>query len=394
MFSGVYSGLLQLPWWGYVFVTLGFTHITIAAVTIYLHRHSAHRALELHPLVSHFFRFWLWLTTGMVTKEWTAVHRKHHAYCETVDDPHSPVVRGIGTVFWQGAELYKQAGRNHEIQERFGQGTPEDWIERNLYTRHSLLGVSLMMAVNVALFGFIGITIWAVQMMWIPIFAAGIVNGIGHYWGYRKFQTGDASRNIVPWGIIIGGEELHNNHHAYASSARLSSQWWELDIGWIYIRLLAFVGLAQVKRVAPRIKLERKSQCDADTLQAVIAHRYDVLARYAVSVKRTCAEEIRHLKARAVLADRRLVKRWLHSDEQHLSAPELERMREMQRHSSVLDTVCSMRRDLVAVWARSTATKEQLVHQLEDWCHRAETSGIVALRDFSKRLRCYVLRAT
>ena len=394
MFSGVYSGLLQLPWWGYVFVTLGFTHITIAAVTIYLHRHSAHRALELHPLVSHFFRFWLWLTTGMVTKEWTAVHRKHHAYCETVDDPHSPVVRGIGTVFWQGAELYKQAGRNHEIQERFGQGTPEDWIERNLYTRHSLLGVSLMMAVNVALFGFIGITIWAVQMMWIPIFAAGIVNGIGHYWGYRKFQTGDASRNIVPWGIIIGGEELHNNHHAYASSARLSSQWWELDIGWIYIRLLAFVGLAQVKRVAPRIKLERKSQCDADTLQAVIAHRYDVLARYAVSVKSTCAEEIRHLKARAVLADRRLVKRWLHSDEQHLSAPELERMREMQRHSSVLDTVCSMRRDLVAVWARSTATKEQLVHQLEDWCHRAEASGIVALRDFSKRLRCYVLRAT
>jgi stearoyl-CoA desaturase (delta-9 desaturase) len=388
----MFSGIFNLPWWGYVVATLAMTHITIAAVTIYLHRHSAHRALDLHPLVSHFFRFWLWLTTGMETKEWTAVHRKHHARCETPEDPHSPQVLGIGKIMWEGADLYKREAKNLETLEKFGQGTPDDWIERTVYTPHSALGISLMMIVDFALFGFIGITIWAVQMMWIPFFAAGIINGVGHYWGYRNFQPEDASRNIVPWGIIIGGEELHNNHHAYASSARLSSKWWELDIGWMYIRVMETLGLAQVKKVAPKIRLAPKTQCDLDTVHAVITHRYYVLARYARSLKRTCAEEIQRLRAaHAVRVDRNAVKRWLYSDEQKLSALERERMREVLSNSKVLDTVYSMRQELAAVWQRSTANKEQLVRQLEDWCHRAEASGIVALRDFSKRLRCYQL---
>ena len=388
----MYSGIFDLPWWGYIVVTLALTHITIAAVTIYLHRHSAHRALELHPVVSHFFRFWLWMTTGMETKQWTAIHRKHHARCETEEDPHSPVVLGIEKVMWQGADLYKIEAKNAETLEKFGQGTPDDWLERKVYAKHSVLGISLMMIIDLALFGFIGLTIWAVQMMWIPFFAAGIINGVGHYWGYRTFQAEDASRNIVPWGILIGGEELHNNHHAYASSARLSNRWWEFDIGWMYIRIMEILGFAQVKKIAPKVALApAKMQCDQDTLHAVITHRYDVLARYARSLKRTCSDEVARLKVRAVRVDRSMLKRWLHIDEHKLPAPERERMREVLRNSKVLDTVYSMRQELTTLWQRSTATKEQLVHQLEDWCHRAELSGIVALQDFSRRLRRYQL---
>ena len=388
----MFSGILSLPWWGYVVVALVFTHITIAAVTIYLHRHSAHRALDLHPIVSHFFRLWLWLTTGMETKQWTAVHRKHHARCETVDDPHSPVVLGIEKVMWQGADLYKLESKNAETLERFGQGTPDDWMERNIYSPHSVAGIATLMVINLALFGFIGLTIWAVQMMWIPFFAAGVINGVGHYWGYRSFQAEDASRNIVPWGILIGGEELHNNHHAYPSSAQLSNKWWEFDIGWMYIRIMETFSLAKVKKVAPKVMLAAdKTQCDQDTLHAVIMNRYDVLAKYARSLKQTCSDEIAHLKARAVRVDRAMVKRWLHNEEHRLSAVDRERLKEVLSNSKTLHTVHSMREELTTLWQRSTSTKEQLIRQLEDWCHRAEASGIVALHDFSRHLRRYQL---
>lgn len=388
----MFSGFFELPWWGYVVATLIMTHITIAAVTIYLHRHSAHRALELHWLPSHFFRFWLWLTTGMETKAWTSIHRKHHARCETEEDPHSPQVMGIEKVMWQGADLYKLEAKNRETLEKFGSGTPDDWLERNLYSKHSVLGIATMMVIDMLCFGFLGLTIWAVQMMWIPFFAAGIINGVGHYWGYRNFQAEDASRNIVPWGILIGGEELHNNHHAYATSAKLSSKWWEFDIGWMYIRGLSMLGLAHVKKVAPKVTLATaKAQCDDETLRAIVTNRYDVLARYTRSLKQTCSEEIQRLKVRAVSVDRGLIKRWLRSDNQKFSPPERERMQEVLSKSMVLNTVDSMRRDLATLWQRSSATKEQLVRDLEDWCHRAEASGIVALRDFSKRLRCYQL---
>ncbi|HET7159466.1 MAG TPA: fatty acid desaturase [Burkholderiales bacterium] len=386
MFTGVYD----LPWWGYVVYALVVTHITIAAVTIYLHRHQAHRALDLHPLPSHFFRFWLWLTTGMVTKEWAAIHRKHHAKVETVDDPHSPQIYGIRKLLLEGAELYRIESRNAETLERYGHGTPDDWMERNLYGRYSVIGISLMLITNFVLFGFIGITIWAVQMMWIPFMAAGIINGIGHWWGYRNFQPGDASRNIVPWGILIGGEELHNNHHAYGTSARLSNRWYEFDIGWLYIRVLEMLGLAQVKKVAPRLKFDTaKTHCDLATLQAVVTHRYEVLAKYAKSLRTTCADEMRALRASAVSVDRAVLKRWLHIDTSTLPQVEREQRERVLKASSKLATVYTMRDELAALWQRSTASKEQLVHQLEDWCKRAEASGIEALQAFSRRLRCY-----
>jgi stearoyl-CoA desaturase (Delta-9 desaturase) len=388
----MYTGLLDLPWWGYVAATLGLTHITIAAVTIYLHRHSAHRALDLHPIVSHFFRFWLWATTGMTTKAWTAIHRKHHAKCETAEDPHSPQVFGIQRVLLTGAELYRVEGSNKETLENYGHGTPDDWLERNVYGKHDRIGIGSMLIADIIMFGPIGITIWAVQMMWIPFLAAGVINGIGHYFGYRNFQSEDASTNVVPWGILIGGEELHNNHHAYATSAKLSNRWYEFDIGWLYIRILETLGLATVKKIAPRVRLvSSKACCDFDTLQAVITHRYDVVTRYARSLRETCAAEMQALRARAVNVnvDGSRLKRWLNIDAAAL--PETERAERAQliSHSKVLTTVYTMRDELAGIWQRSTATKEQLVHTLEDWCHRAERSDIVPLQEFSKQLRCY-----
>jgi len=392
MFTG-YLGLLDLPWWGYVLATLGLTHITIAAVTIYLHRYSAHRALDLHPVVSHFFRFWLWCTTGMTTKAWTAIHRKHHAKCETVEDPHSPQIFGIKKLLMEGAELYRVEGANRETLENYGHGTPDDWLERHVYGKHDRIGIGSMLVLDVIVFGPIGITIWAVQMMWIPFLAAGVINGIGHYMGYRNFQSEDASTNVVPWGILIGGEELHNNHHAYATSAKLSNRWYEFDIGWLYIRILETLGLATVKKIAPKLRLSTgKTSCDFDTLQAVITHRYDVVTRYARSLRDTCAAEMQALKARAVSVgsvDSARLRRWLNIDAAALPATERAERAEVISHSKVLSTVYTMRDELAAVWQRSTATKEQLVHKLEDWCHRAENSGIAPLQEFSKRLRCY-----
>jgi len=381
----IINGLIDLPWWGYVLVALALTHVTIAGVTIFLHRHLAPRVLDLHPIVSHFFRFWLWFTTGMVTKEWAAIHRKHHAKCETVEDPHSPQVLGIEKVMWQGAELYRKESANTETMEKYGRGTPDDWLERNVYGKYHILGVSLLMILNVVLFGPIGVTIWAVQMLWIPFFAAGVINGIGHYWGYRNFDADDASRNIVPWGILIGGEELHNNHHAYPSSARLSNKWYEFDIGWAYIRTMEILGLAKVKKLAPPVRMESgKSKVDLATLHAVITHRYDVLGRYARSLKDTWMEEAHKRRI-----DRASVKRWLHSDERKLPQQDRARLDELLATSKVLATTHTMRQELAQVWQRSTATKEQLVKQLEDWCHRAEKSGIVPLQEFSRQLRSY-----
>jgi len=348
--------------------------------------------------VSHFFRFWLWLTTGMVTKEWVAIHRKHHAKVETEEDPHSPQTRGIDTVMWKGAELYRAESKNHETLEKYGRGTPDDWMERNIYTRFSWHGVGLMLAVNLALFGPIGATIWAVQMAWIPFWAAGVVNGLGHYWGYRNFNCADASTNIFPVGIFIGGEELHNNHHAYGSSAKLSSRWYEFDIGWFYIRVLAAMRLATVRKVAPRLRVDRagKAVPDHATLQAVITHRYTVAAAYAKSLKDTCAAELLALRERAgrgemmdVPSMRRL-KRWLSGDST-IRLPEVQRatLARALEKSKALRTIYAMRKDLDALWERSTDSREQLLARLQDWCHRAETSGIAPLAQFSVQLKRY-----
>jgi stearoyl-CoA desaturase (delta-9 desaturase) len=386
------NGLLNLSGWEVFFVILAFTHITIAAVTIYLHRHQAHRALDLHPLVSHFFRFWLWMSTGMVTKEWAAIHRKHHAKCETEEDPHSPQTRGIKKVFFEGAELYRAESKVAETMEKYGHGTPDDWIERNLYTRHSALGVSLMLIINVTLFGAIGLTVWAVQMAWIPITAAGIINGIGHYWGYRNYDCNDAATNIFPFGILIGGEELHNNHHTFGTSAKLSSKWYEFDIGWMYIRVLETFGLAKVKKVAPAPKFDRqKLVADFETLQSVIANRYDVMSKYAKSLKHAWNAEHGHLSGQAMLesgflkTSRKLMQR----EPAKLDAGHQQQLSELFVHSKALQTMHEMRVELGAIWERSTSTREQLLHQLQDWCLRAEASGVQALRDFSLRLRSY-----
>jgi stearoyl-CoA desaturase (Delta-9 desaturase) len=388
-------GLFDLPWWGYIVVALVFSHITIAGVTIYLHRNQCHRGLDLHPVVSHFFRFWLYLTTGMNTKEWVAIHRKHHARCETEEDPHSPQILGLRKVLWQGAELYRDESEKPETLAKYGKGTPDDWIERNLYSPRHNWGVITMLITNLVLFGPIGLTIWAVQMMWIPFWAAGVINGVAHYWGYRTFQADDASRNIIPWGIIIGGEELHNNHHAYPSSAKFSNRWYEFDIGWMYIRALEFFGLATVKRVAPKIVMSApKEQCDQQTLQAIITHRYDVLAKFAAQLKSTCAEEIGKLRGRVHLPGGGLpswagVKQWLHLDAAQLPESARAPLQQMLTSSKVLATVYAMRQELATLWGKSNLSHEQLVKQLNDWCHRAEASGIKALQDFSRHLRSY-----
>ena len=385
--------VFDLPWWGYVVVTLVLTHITIAGVTIFLHRSQAHRAVDLHPAVSHFFRFWLWMTTGMVTKAWVSIHRKHHAKCETEEDPHSPQTRGIRTVLLQGAELYRAESKNAETLEKYGHGTPNDWIERHLYSKHSAWGITLMLLTNVVLFGPLGLTIWAVQMLWIPLLAAGVINGLGHYWGYRNFASEDASTNIFPWGILIGGEELHNNHHAYGSSAKLSSKWFEFDIGWTYIRLLSFLGLAKVRKLAPKIQWQRgKTLVDLQTLQAVITHRYDVMTRYARSMKKVCAAEFADIQAKVHLPqgwNLRTLRRSLRLEPAALPHPEKAALNEVLNANARLNTVYRMRQELAALWSRSTASKEQLVKQLQDWCQRAESSGIDALREFSLRLRRY-----
>ena len=387
----MYAGLIDLPWWGYVLVALALTHVTIASVTIFLHRHQAHRALDLHPLPSHFFRFWLWLTTGMVTKEWAAIHRKHHAKCETVDDPHSPQVLGIRKVLFEGAELYRAEAKNAETLARYGHGTPDDWLERRVY-RHSVVGVSLMLITDLVLFGPIGLTIWAVQMMWIPIWAAGVVNGLGHYIGYRNFDCNDAATNLVPWGILIGGEELHNNHHSFATSAKLSAKWYEFDIGWMYIRILETFGLARVKKVIPSPKfVQAKSAPDLETLQAIITHRYDVMTRYMTSLKRVCSDEIDRLVARHGRSfDPRALRRWvLSGEERNLAEEERRRFKAVLKESAVLATVASMRQELAGIWARSNASREQLLAQLHEWIVRAEQSGIRQLQEFSMRLRQY-----
>jgi stearoyl-CoA desaturase (delta-9 desaturase) len=386
------NGVTRLTAWQVFFYTLAVTHITIASVTIYLHRHQAHRALELHAIPSHFFRFWLWLTTGQVTKEWASIHRKHHAKCDTEEDPHSPVTRGIKKVFWEGAELYRAESKNLETMEKYGHGTPDDWIERNVYTRFSWQGVALLLVVNFMLFGVIGITVWAVQMMWIPVTAAGIINGIGHYWGYRNYDCADAATNIIPFGLLIGGEELHNNHHTFATSAKLSSKWYEFDIGWGYIRGLEMLGLAKVKKRAPAPKFAKdKVEADFDTLQSVIANRYDVMAKYAKSVKHAWKEELEHLKDKAQLESRFLKssRKLLQREPGKLEAPQQQQLVELFQHSKALETMHNMRVELGVIWERSHFTRDQLLHKLQDWCNRAEASGIKSLQDFSLRLRSY-----
>jgi stearoyl-CoA desaturase (delta-9 desaturase) len=385
------NGLWDLSWWQLVLYALFTTHITIAAVTIFLHRSQAHRSLDLGPIPSHFFRFWLWLGTGMVTKEWVAIHRKHHAKCETEEDPHSPQTRGLGKVMRGGAELYRTEANNAETLKKYGHGTPDDWMERNIYS-HSIFGPSLMLIINVALFGVVGLTIWAVQMVWIPFWAAGVVNGVGHFWGYRNYEATDASTNLSPWGIIIGGEELHNNHHTYPTSAKFSVKPYEFDIGWFYISIMQKLGWAKVKKTPPRLRSgEIKPVADELTLEAIIANRYEVMARYAHGVRSTVQQELDALQARkAQKADVSLLKsaqRWLHRDAEKVPANAVGQLAQARAAHPVIDQMLTMREELRQLWLNTSLNREQLTGHLQAWCQRAEASGIAVLKDFSVKLR-------
>jgi stearoyl-CoA desaturase (delta-9 desaturase) len=390
LFQFLDGGLLDLSLWQLVVATLLLTHVTIAGVTIYLHRAQAHRALDLHPGVSHFFRAWLWLTTGMQTREWVSIHRKHHAKCETAEDPHSPQTRGLNKVLWEGAELYMAESQNAETLAKYSHGTPNDWAERNVYSRFTWHGCGVMLGLDLILFGAAGLAVWGVQMMWIPFLAAGVINGIGHFWGYRNFDAPDASTNIVPWGILIGGEELHNNHHTFPTSAKLSSKWYEFDIGWLYIRLMQSAGLARVLRLAPVPKVaEPKPLVDLDTLQAVVANRYDLLARYARELRRAHKAELDRLpvKQRERLSP---LRRWLRKgDVNALPREAREMLAELLVQSRRMKTLVEMRAELAQTWSRSSGSREQMLAHLQDWIARAEASGNQTLQALALRIRSY-----
>jgi len=395
MLDFLQNGLTGASFWQIVAFTLIATHITIVGVTVYLHRGMAHRALDFHPILSHFFRFWMWLTTGQNTKAWAAIHRKHHAKCETIEDPHSPVAMGLKKVFWQGAELYRAEAKNQETLDKYGHGCPDDWVERNVYTAHSTWGVSLMLIIDVALFGTAGLSVWGIQMLWIPVLAAGVINGIGHFWGYRNFDCVDASRNIFPIGILIGGEELHNNHHTFGTSAKLSSKWYEFDIGWMYIRIFEAFGLVKVRKVAPEVRVARvaKAQVDMASVNAVISNRYDVLARYARTMKDAYRAEMTRLgtelKSVEEKALARLPRKALVVHESKLTDGERSKLNALCARSEAMRTLVEMREELRQVWERTNLSKEQMLEHLQKWCERAEASGNRWLQEMSLRVRSY-----
>lgn len=390
MLNFLSEGLLALDVTGLVLATLVMTHVTIVSVTVYLHRYSAHRALELHPALKHFFRLWLWLTTAMQTREWTAIHRKHHAKCETKDDPHSPQVKGIKKVLYEGAELYRQEADNEETLAKYGAGCPDDWLERNVYSRFPVGGVTLMGIIDLALFGASGITVWAVQMIWIPLFAAGVVNGIGHFWGYRNFECPDASRNISPWGILIGGEELHNNHHTYPSSAKLSVRRFEFDMGWAWIRLFETLKLAKVKKVAPKPTLEKgANSIDLNALRGVIQHRFQVMAQYRRRVITPVFKEERDQACDATRTLYRRARALLHRDSTLIHPGQARRLENLTEQNDTLATIYQFRLRLQDIWSQTSRNSTEMLEALEQWCHDARDSGIQALQEFADRLVAY-----
>lgn len=381
----MFKGFLELSGWEFLIVMMVFTHITIASVTIYLHRAMAHRALELSPLPAHFFRFWLWLTTGMNTKEWMAVHRKHHARCETEEDPHSPQTHGLFKVLFSGVWLYVLATRNQEDMVKFGHGSPDDWIERHIYTPHGRMGLWLLFLISFVLFGLVpAVALVLISIGWIPFWAAGVINGVGHFFGYRNFSTSDVSNNIFPWGIFIGGEELHNNHHAYPTSAKLSSRWYELDIGWFYIRCLEVLKLAKVRRVAGKPGIDNaKQEADQKTLEVILAHRPEVLANYAKVWREVWNTERFHLPAGWHFSKLKKV------NPERLSAQQEIHLAQVLIKSPALAKVHMLRQELDTLWHRSSESSEELLQKLKTWCAKAELSGIPALESFSLRIIQY-----
>jgi len=389
---GFLYGFLDFSFWEYVLATVVMVQVTVMAVTVYLHRDAAHRSLELHPALRHFFRLWIWMSSAMLTREWVAVHRKHHSFSDLPGDPHSPVVFGIRKVLWQGAELYAEEICKPETLEKYGRGTPDDWVERNVYSRYKNLGIVLMVITDLLLFGVPGIIIIAVQMISMPLLAAGVINGLGHYSGYRNFECEDASRNIVPWGLLVGGEELHNNHHAFPASAKFSVRRWEFDIGWLYIRLLEALGLAKVNRIAPEpARVEPRRSVDLENLRAVIVNRMHVLRDYSRTViLPVLRAELKRRTAQTNLT--RGVRKLLIRHPRLLDAGAAARLQEILRNHQALKTVHDFRERLQQLWSGAYASNERLLAQFGDWCAQAEASGIKALQDFALSLRGYAMQ--
>lgn len=388
-------GFFNPTWYEFILIALLLTHITIVSVTVYLHRHSAHKALEIATPVKHFFRFWLWITTGMNTKAWTAIHRKHHALCDSPGDPHSPVHYGIKKVLTEGAELYDEESKKQETLDKYGRGTPDDWMERNIYVPYKNYGILIMFFINVACFGFLGLTMWAIQMAWIPLFAAGVINGLGHYIGYRNFESKDASTNISPIGILIGGEELHNNHHTYPLSAKLSVKKWEFDIGWGYIKILEFFKLATVKNSIPQEHLDAaKTDIDLDTVRALMTNRFQVLANYRKNVIMPLVSS--HIDQTASDSKVRLnkAKAWFTQDHDFLDGQKLEQMKKMFEINPNLDSVMQYRDRLKNIWEKTQSNSNEMVQALNQWCKEAEASGIQTLEEFAHRIRNYTMQPT
>jgi fatty-acid desaturase len=387
-----YNGLLDLSVMQLILVVLVLTHITIISVTLYLHRHSAHNSLDLHPVLAHFFRFWLWLTTATNTKQWTAIHRKHHAKCETGEDPHSPVILGIRKVLFQGAELYADAGTEETLQ-RYGQRTPEDWVERNAYSRYQILGIWLMAAIDLMLFGVNGIWIWAIQMIWIPLWAAGVVNGIGHFMGYRNFECADNARNIWPLGLLIGGEELHNNHHTYPNSSKLSRRWYEVDIGWGYIRVFQLLGLATPKGYRPIAHyVPGKQEVDVETVQAIANNRFDIMRQYRKRVMEPVLRQQKALMDDEIRPRYTKIRRLLSREITLIKPADREHLEAALERNQALRQIYEMSHELQALWRRRGVKPQEKLQALMHWCREAEASGIRYLEEFAAHLRAYSLR--
>jgi stearoyl-CoA desaturase (delta-9 desaturase) len=378
-------GLVDLNFWGYVLVTFLMVQFTFMAVTLYLHRDATHRSLDLHPALRHVFRFWLWMSSGMLTREWVAVHRKHHARCETPEDPHSPMVLGLKKVLLEGAELYKEAARTPGLLEKYGRGTPDDWMERNVYSKHRALGIVLMVIIDLVLFGVPGIIIIGVQMLAVPLMAAGVINGIGHHTGYRNFECSDAARNIVPWGFIVAGEELHNNHHAFPSSAKFSVRPWEFDIGWLYIQVFRFFGLAKVRRVAPALeRAQPRAEVDLETLRAVLVNRMHVLRDYARDVTVPVVRaQFKDLRGKAVRTARKL----LVTEPLLLDSEAQRSLSELLASNQALKTVYEFRERLNVLWSGKHASNETLLHHFKKWIADAEASGVAVLQNYARSMR-------
>jgi len=381
-------GLVELPWWGYVSVTFLTIQVLFLAITLYLHRDQAHGGLILHSMLRHFFRFWLWFSAGTVTKEWVAVHRRHHAYSDLPGDPHSPVVFGLKRVVFEGYELYISAARDPEILENYGRGTPDDWIELHLYTRYQSLGLVLFSLSSLVLFGIPAIAMVAIHLVSQPFFAGGVINGLGHAVGYRSYEMPSTATNLLPWGLLLGGEELHNNHHAFPRSARFSVQRWELDIGWVFVCLFRAVGLAKVRWVAPRVRRltagQQPEELDADAAQALFTNRMHVLRDYSRHVVLPVCKDLARDGSVPRTTARLLIRH------PALLAEEARRvLGDLLERYEVLRRVVEFRESLQQMWNGGADS----VARLRDWRARAEASGIRALKEFAAALPTYARKA-